>query len=166
MTENKSYVSPLDNPFDSKHFITRILEISRKDEEGLFNEKEIDVLSEWIDPTVSLDEKMKKTQQYPPEMLPDLVMRLIRKIDEQDLVEHLLRCCWESSLNMNAHRDKIVELCRNTNDKIAIEACSVMKYCIRFSSPEEAENFLKSFSEKDFSKPYLYEMFVYSVKQD
>jgi hypothetical protein len=59
-----------------------------------------------------------------------------------------------------------VELCRNTNDKIAIEACSVMKYCIRFSSPEEAENFLKSFSEKDFSKPYLYEMFVYSVKQD
>lgn len=166
MIENKSYVSPLDNPFDTKHFITRIIEISRKDETGLFNEKELDVLSEWLDPTVALDEKIKKTHQYPPGMLPDLVIRLIKKIDEEDLVVHLLRCCWESSLDMNAYRDKIVELCRHSNEKIAIEACSVIKHCIRFASRDEAESFLKKFTEKDFSKPYLYEMFIYSVAQD
>lgn len=162
MTSNESSAtSPLENPFDTKHFITHIIE---KSSSTLFNEKELDELCKWLDPAVPAEEKQKLVNDHKNNAFQELLFRLIKASNDNQISLTILRSIWENNLDVTPYLDDVMAFCLSRDEQIALEACTVLKENIHIDNPEIKEKFLLEYDEKKFAKPYIFELFKYALE--
>lgn len=153
--------NPLDNPFDPKHFITQII---KKSPSIHFNEKELDDLCKWFDPTVPVEEKHKMVYKFKNNGFQELLFRLIKFADDNQIVHTILRSIWENNLDVSDYLNDVVSFCMNEDEHIAMEACTVLKENTHLVNSEIKEKFLQECDEKKFSKPYIFELFKHAFE--
>jgi hypothetical protein len=162
MTSNESPSSnPLENPFDTKHFITHIIE---KNSTALFNEKELDELCKWLDPSVPVEEKHKMVNESKNNAFQELLFRFIKASNDNQISLTILRSIWENNLDVSKYLDEVVAFCLSRDEHIAMEACTVLKENILIENEETKEKFLLEYDEKKFAKPYIFELFKYALE--
>jgi hypothetical protein len=162
MTSNESSTaSPLENPFDTKHFITHIIE---KSSSALFNEKELDELCKWLDPAVPAEEKHKLVNDSKNNAFQELLFRFIKASDDNQISLIILRSIWENNLDVTQYLNDVVAFCLSRDEQIALEACTVLKENIHIENAETKEKFLLEYDEKKFAKPYIFELFQYALE--
>lgn len=162
MTSNESSAtSPLENPFDPKHFITHIIE---KSSSALFNEKELEELCKWLDPAVPAEEKQKLVNDHKNNAFQELLFRLIKASNDNQISLTILRSIWENNLDVTPYLDDVMAFCLSRDEQIALEACTVLKENIRIEQAEIKEKFLLEYDEKKFAKPYIFELFKYALE--
>ncbi|MCX8080146.1 MAG: hypothetical protein N3F09_02795 [Bacteroidia bacterium] len=153
--------SPLNNPFDEKHFITQII---RQSEALLFDEKELEHISFWFDPDIKTEEKHKRIATLPPGTIQRLLLNFMKSVNDDRMVCTSLRSIWENNLDMTSFHDEIIPFCLSADEHIAMEACTILKENISFENPSEIEKILLKYEEKQFARPYLYEMFKFALE--